>query len=268
MFPAEKRVADAILAAPDRVVSMPITELARLAKVSEGSVVRFCQSIGCQGYQALKLSLAIDMAQSSEVILGDVGPEDRDDVLRVAEKVFRGDIQALEDTLRVVDRGPLEAAVEALLAARQIELFAVGTSLATALDAYSRFLRIELPVHLELDSHFQIIRASLVRSDGVAIAISHSGSSREPVECLTLARRNGATTIAITGRRPSPLTRQADITLLTVSSETRYREEAMASRIAGLSLLDTLYLSIALRRPDRTVDSLRKTSEALAQHRV
>ena len=53
-----------------------------------------------------------------------------------------------------------------------------------------------------------------------------------------------------------------------MSTETRYREEAMASRIAQLSLLDSLYVTVAIRRPEASLDALRTTSDALVDHRV
>ena len=52
------------------------------------------------------------------------------------------------------------------------------------------------------------------------------------------------------------------------ATETRYREEAMASRIAQLSLLDSLYVAIAVRQPEASLRALRETSEALSGHRV
>src|SRR5438270_13169734 len=61
--PAERRVAGIVLERPGEVVHMAIAEVATLADVSEGSVVRFCDSVGCRGYQALKLALAADPAQ-------------------------------------------------------------------------------------------------------------------------------------------------------------------------------------------------------------
>jgi fructoselysine-6-P-deglycase FrlB-like protein len=75
--------------------------------------------------------------------------------------------------------------------------------------------------------------ARLLPSTAVAIAISHSGASHEPVECLALARGRRATTVAVTARHPSPLTSHADIVLLTSSTEARYREETMASHRAA-----------------------------------
>jgi RpiR family carbohydrate utilization transcriptional regulator len=266
--PAERRVADMVLDQPGQVVHMPIAEVAALADVSEGTVVRFCDSVGCRGYQALKLALAADLAQPTMMLQEDITPADASDPALVAQKVFASDMVALQDTLKLLDPPALTRAVKAIEAASELAFFGVGSSHAVAYDAAGRFLRIGMRAHAEADAHFQLVIASLLPSSAVAIAISHSGVSREPVECLALARGRRATTIAVTARHPSPLTEHADIVLLTMSTETRYREEAMASRIAQLSLLDSLYVTVAIRRPDSSLDALRETSDALAAHRV
>ena len=266
--PAERRVADIVREQPSNVVHLPIAELAALADVSEGTVVRFCNSVGCRGYQALKLALAADLAQPTLMLQEDITPADASDPALVAQKVFASDMLALQDTLKLLDPPALTRAVKAIESASELAFFAVGSSHAVASDAAGRFLRIGLRAHAEVDAHFQLVIASLLPSSAVAIAVSHSGVSREPVECLALARGRRATTIAVTARHPSPLTRHADIVLLTTSSETRYREEAMASRIAQLSLLDSVYVAVAIRRPEASLEALRETSEALSAHRV
>jgi len=266
--PAERRVGDIVLEQPGQIVHLAIAELAALADVSEGTVVRFCNSVGCRGFQALKLAIAADLAQPTAVLQEDISPADASDAALVAQKVFASDILALQDTLKLLDPPALMRAVKAIESASELAFFAVGSSYAVAYDAAGRFKRIGLRAHAELDAHFQLVVASLLPSSAVAIAISHSGVSREPVECLALARARRATTIAVTARHPSPLTKHADIVLLTMSTETRYREEAMASRIAQLSLLDSLYVTVAIRRPEASLDALRGTSEALTGHRV
>jgi len=266
--PAEQRVARAILRSPERVVRLTIAEMAQRAGVSEGSVVRFCDSVGCDGYQALKLGLAADLSERMRQIHADVDSQDSGDLELIARKVFLGDIQALEDTLRIIDIGQVEKAVASLVSAREVVFFAVGSSLAIVVDAASRFLRIGLKVQFELDTHLQLLRASLLEPTDLAFGISHSGSSREPVECLELARQRGASTLAITGRHPSPLTEFADTVLLTASSETRYRDEAMASRIAQLSLLDTLYVALAMQTKDTALEFMTSTRAALSRRRV
>ncbi len=266
--PAERRVAELVIDQPGRVVHLPIGELASLAAVSEGTVIRFCNSVGCRGFQALKLALAADLAQPTLMLQEDIIPSDASDPALVAQKVFASDMLALQDTLKLLDPPSLARAVKAIEAASELAFFAMGSSHAVASDAAGRFLRIGVRAHAQTDAHLQLVIASLLPSTAVAIAISHSGASREPVECLALARGRRATTVAVTARHPSPLTRHADIVLLTSSTETRYREEAMASRIAQLSLLDSLCVAVAIRRPEASLDALRETSEALASHRV
>jgi DNA-binding MurR/RpiR family transcriptional regulator len=268
LHPAEGRVADAVLAQPSQVVHLPIAELAATAGVSEGTVIRFCQSVGCQGYQSLKLALAADLAQPTLVLQEDVSAADGAEPAMVAQKVFAADIAALRDTLRLLDPPAIKRAVEAIENASEIVFFAVGSSLPIVSDAAGRFLRIGYRVQTSADVHTQLVFASLISPSAVAIAVSHSGSSAEPVEALRLAQARGATTVAVTARHPSPLTRHADIVLITLSTETRYREEALASRIAQLSLLDSLYVAIAVRRPEASLRALRETSEALSGHRV
>lgn len=231
-------------------------------------MIRFCTSVSCKGYQALKLALAADLAQPTLVRQEDISTSDAADPAMVAQKVFASDILALQDTLKLLDPPALMRAVKAIESASELAFFAVGSSHAVATDAAGRFLRLGLRAHAEVDAHFQLVIASLLPSTAVAFGISHSGVSREPVECLALARGRRATTVAVTARHPSPLTKHADIVLLTMSTETRYREEAMASRIAQLSLLDSLYVAVAIRRPQASLDALRETSEALAAHRV
>jgi RpiR family carbohydrate utilization transcriptional regulator len=268
LHPAERRVAELVVERPGTVVHLPIAEMASLAEVSEGTVIRFCNALGCSGYQALKLALAADLAQPALVLQEDIVAADAAKPAVVAQKVFASDILALQDTLKLLDPAAITRAVKAIEGCSELVFFGIGSSHAVASDAAGRFLRIGMRAYAETDAHLQVVSASLLPSTAVAIGISHSGISREPVECLELARRRRATTIAVTARHPSPLTEHADIVLLTMSTETRYREEAMASRIAQLSLLDSLYVAVAIRRPEAALDALRETSEALAPHRL
>jgi DNA-binding MurR/RpiR family transcriptional regulator len=265
MMPAEQRVADYILAYPDETVHLSIADLSLRAGVSEGTIVRFCQTVGYKGYQSLKISLAADVALSTKIIHGEAEPSDAP--VTLAQKVILSDVNALYDTLRILDPQDLERACQALLDANHVEFFASGTSFPIALDAYIRFLRIGLPVAAYADSHVQAMRAVLLGPGDVAFAISHSGQSREPVHCLRLARERGATTIAITGSKHSAIAETADILLIAASSETLYREEAMASRIAQLCLVDTLYVGVALQRFDASLANIKATGEALVDHR-
>ena len=56
--PAERRVADVVLADVTFSVDASNAEIARRAEVSEPTVTRFCRAIGCDGVRDFKLKLA------------------------------------------------------------------------------------------------------------------------------------------------------------------------------------------------------------------
>jgi DNA-binding MurR/RpiR family transcriptional regulator/dienelactone hydrolase len=62
LAPAERRVADRLLAEPARAIAMSISEFAELCEVAQPTVSRFCRNVGFPGYPALRLGVANDFA--------------------------------------------------------------------------------------------------------------------------------------------------------------------------------------------------------------
>ena len=74
--------------------------------------------------------------------------------------------------------------------------------------------------------------------------------------------------IAITNYAKSPLSKLADVSLYTVSQETAFRSEALASRIAELSLIDALFTAVMMRRGEAARASLQQMREAISLRRI
>ena len=246
---AERRVAEWILAQPEQVMHLSMANLAERCGVSDTTVLRCCRSLGYRGYTDLKVSLIQTLASPVEIIHGDVQPAD--DPATVVEKVFRANMQALQDTLQVLDREALARAVDLLSHARHVLIVGVGTSGPLVHDLYNKLMRLGLPCRCETDSYLQLMAAALLGPGDVVVAISQSGASADPVLTLQEAKKHGASTICITGNARAPLTTYADATLLSVSRE--IRPEAMASRVAQATLIDALYVILALRNLERAV---------------
>ena len=60
------------------------------------------------------------------------------------------------------------------------------------------------------------------------VLISHSGSNKDMMDVLQIAKKNGAKSIGITNLAKSPLSQKVDIPLFTASQETDYRSEALS----------------------------------------
>ncbi len=264
LSPSEQKVADYVLAHPHEVLQMPIALLAKDAGVSDPTVIRFCRSLGYRGYLEFKIALARDTASPVRLIQASVDEED--DPRTIANKVFSAGIQALQDTLSILDEHAFAAAVDALGKARKVLIIGVGTSGPIAHMMYNRLLRIGINCLVETDSYLQLMQASLLSSDDVVVAISQTGSSIDPVLTLKEARKQGATTIAICGNAAAPLTMEADIVLISVSRE--LRPEAVASRIAQIAIIEALYVTLAMQDVERTAENERRIWDAVVEKTV
>jgi DNA-binding MurR/RpiR family transcriptional regulator len=262
MAKSAQRIAQFILERPADIVGMSVTELSEATEVSEGSIINFCRSIGLSGFQQMKLSLAQEIVQPVQFIHEDL--DRADDMDTVCRKVFHSGIQALRDSLSVLDPVALGKAVDAVRAAKRVEIYGIGSSAPIAEDTQYRMLRIGLDVRAVTDSHVQAISASRCDPDVVTITISHTGATHETVAATRLAREAGAKTIVITNFARSPIQAFADIVLFTMARETRFRTEAMTSRIAQLCVVDALIAGLALADYDRATETLQKTFDVLS----
>ena len=256
---SELKVANWILQNPERVIHLAMAQVARECSVSDSTVLRFCRNVGFRGYTDLKILLAQDLARPGQIIHSDV--TDTDDTTTIVHKVFMTNIEALHDTLEVLDINELSRAADMILAANRILIIGVGTSGPVVQDAYNRFFRLGLNCHAYTDSYLQLMDAALLTTKDLVIGISQTGASSDPVATLEIAKRNGASTIVITGNTQSPLTKFADVIFLSVSRENR--NETIASRIAQLSIIDSLYVILSLRNLEVSTQNERKIWQAV-----
>ena len=261
---AEKRVAESVLRDPHQVIRYTITELADKADTSEPTVVRFCRKMGLQGYMDLRLSLARDLP-SAQYIHEAVA--EQDSPVQVMEKIFSANQEALGNTLNKIDINVFDQAVNILTHARRIEFYGSGGSGSVARDAHHKFFRLGVPCIAYEDSHMQVMSAALLASDCVVIAISATGSSRDVIDSIQIAKKSGAQTIGITGREKSPLGRICDHNLSVYSEETAIWLAPMSTRIVQLVLLDALFVSVANKKLKGIRENLGKVKQSLIEKR-
>lgn len=262
----EQRIADYILKQPEKIIHHTINQVADDLDVAESTVFRFCQRVGFKGYQALKIALASDVVAPLQDIHEDI--TETDTALEIAEKIFSTNGKTIESTRQILEGASLEKTVELFLGARRIEFFGSGGSAVVALDAYHKFVRSGLQVSAILESHMQLMSASQLTTADVAVVISHSGASKETLDIAKLLKEKGVPMIAITNYAKSPLSKLADVSLYTVSQETAFRSEALASRIAELSLIDALFTAVMMRRGEAARVSLQQMREAISLRRI
>lgn len=262
LSPVSQRIIDYIIEHQADVIHMSVSEVAAAVGVSIGSVVRVCQQIGLKGFQDLKIMLAREIVEPVKFIHEDVNAAD--DTRTVVEKVLQSDIKALIDTLKVLDVSAMAKAVDMILKAKRVEFYGIGSAGPIAVDIYYRMLRIGINCVVSTDSHMQAVSASLTDENVVIVTISHSGSTRETVDAMRLAKQAGAKTISITNYGKSPIQDYTDVVLYTAATETRFRTEAMTSRIAQLSVADALYVCVAIAQFEESMKNINLTADVLS----
>jgi RpiR family transcriptional regulator, carbohydrate utilization regulator len=262
--PVERVIAQYLLDDPERTISSSIAELRRGSGASVGSIIGFCRSLGAKGFADFKITLARELSQVGLAASQKAGPKNAS----IFQNVFEFQSQSLKETLQLNTAEVLEKVSRALELARRIEFFSIGMSYPVAYTACAKLKLIGLRAAAECDSHLQMINATQLRKGDVAFGISCSGSTTETVRCLEIARQGRATTLCVTNCMKSPITAQADMVLYATPSEIKYFQAPLASRITQLALVDALFVSIALRRKNRTLAQLQSAGIKLLEHRI
>lgn len=262
----EQSVASFLLSDPKEFVSLSISALAARCRVSETVIIRLYRKLGYDGFHQFKIDIAQSLTEASAESLGDL--KSGDNVETIKKKVFAITRQALEDSIAMVDSEQIAAARDALLEARRVVVVAFGGSASVALDFVHKLLKLGILASMQQDTHMQAMSAAVLGPGDVLMAISHSGNSRDIVETLEIARRQGARTVLVTGFPRSPATKAADVSIFSVCRETKYQTDAMTSRIVQLAVLDTLMVSMIFADKERATASIHATSVAAARKKL
>ena len=270
LAPVERRVAQAVLDDPAGVAWRSISELAQSCGTSATSVVRFCRAVGLKGYPELRLALAGAVARedAAAVVAASSDIEPGDDPVTITKKIAYADAAAVSDTASRLDTAKLTQVVDALVTANRIDIYGVGASGFVATDLQVKLQRINRPAFAWPDAHMAATSAALRGPGDIAIGLSHSGTTVDTIDALAEARSHGATTVAITNFPWSPITEVADLVLLTAARETVFRAGAMTSRIAQLTVVDCLFVTLAQRDFAGTMEALERTFSAAQAKRV
>jgi DNA-binding MurR/RpiR family transcriptional regulator len=265
LTPVEKLVAEYILDNVDEIPHLSIKSLAQFTKTSDASVLRFCKTMGYKGYRNFIVSISASLGSMDEEQKDqytDIQPGD--DLSTIISNISHNNSKSIEDTLSVIDRNEIARAVKVLVACNRIVFFGIGASGLVGMDAEQKFSRINKMCHTYTDGHSQLTAATLLGKGDVAIFISNSGSTIEILDTLEIAKKNGATIIAITKYNKSSLADNANIVLSISTPEITIRSGAMGSRIAMLTVIDILFAGVASSEYKNVKKYLAKTHDIIA----
>ncbi len=261
LSPAERRVATLVLENPRTVVNEAIAEIARLADVSQPTVIRFCRSLGFLGLADFKLKFASSLTGTISVRHSQVRMSDSTHDL--SAKVIDNTVSAILSFRDQLDVRSLDNAIALLRKANRVEFYAMGNSRVVALDGQHKFFRFRIPTSSYGDAHLVALAADLLKPGDVAIVISNSGKLPELLQAVDAARDAGADVIAIAPGQ-SPLAKKATVCLAVNHAEDSALFLSMISRFLQLLFIDILSVGISLdtQKPSELTDGNKSVPHA------
>ncbi len=242
----QKKIANVILNDYDKAAYLTASKLAKLADVSESTVVRFADELGFDGYSEFQravqelVRIKLTPNQRIEVTKKRIG---RGDVL---ESVMESDIDKIRYTLNNLDRDVFDKSVDAILGAKTIYVTgARSTEPLARLLSYNLTLIFDNVKFVVPTSSAEVFEQMYsVGEDDTVIAFSFPRYSSKMVNAVKYARQNNAKVVVFTDSAVSPLAEFANY-LITAQSD---MASFMDSLVAPLSIINAIIVEITRRR--------------------
>jgi DNA-binding MurR/RpiR family transcriptional regulator len=265
--PAERRVADVVLADVAFSVDASNAEIARRADVSEPTVTRFCRAIGCEGVRDFKLKLAQSVVVGRMYLTAGQPPVPSENGSPLWNTVFGEARNALNAVERQVDPAEVVKAADLIASAHQVAVFGLGgSSAALAQETQYRLFRYGVVVSAHSDPYIMRMTASTLKPNDLVIAISATGRTSEVIEAVALARHYRAKTICITAP-DTDLTKVCDVRLTVDIPEFPDTMKPTASRFAFLAIIDLVSVAAGYKLGASALETLRRVKYNVLSHR-
>ena len=271
---AEKKVSEYVLEHKTDVQYMSISELADECGVAEATISRFCRRLKLKGYNAFKLAVAKAVAEErsgvaiarEDMLEEPVDPEDS--VLELGRKLCKAHVAAINQSLALVQPERIKQAVDLMFDAERIYFMGQGGSMLMSMVAAHQFSTVSPRFFAIQDSHVQASTVALLSPKDVVLFFSYSGSTKELMEIMGLAKNCGAKVILVTRFSKSPGAALADVVLQCGSNEGPLQLGSMPAKMAQLFVVDLLFHEFTRRDPEAAQCNRERIAEALTERHL
>lgn len=229
--PTLQKLGDFILTQPQKVLYLTITELARESETSEASVTRLCRHLSCKGYTEFKMAVALDIQQSQPAAT--VSEDSIDELVE-------GSVQALRDTGKLINRDVLKQAGLTLHEATSVQIYGVAASAIMGDYLHYKLLRLGKSAQLFSDMHRAAMNAATLGKHDLVVAISSSGSTKDLLHVVKLAKKRNARVLLLSNTLRSPLADLADLLLVAAKPEGPLSAGSLNAKVGAMLLVEVL----------------------------
>lgn len=226
---------------------MTACKLGETVGVSESTVVRFANALGYSGYPKLQAALQELIKNKLTTVQRVEMANDYSDENTILNKILKGDMDNIRETLEEIDGEAFQEATARLLKARKIYILGMRTSFVVA-QYLGFYLGIILDnvhtVRMDMGDAFeQIVR---IGEGDVVIAFSFPRYSKKSFQLVKYAKEKGAHVISITDSLFAPIASVSDNTLIVKSNMASFVD----SLVPAMSVANALAVSVGMKEKE------------------
>lgn len=271
LAPGERKIAEYLLNNLDDLNGLSSKNMSMIVGVAQSSISKFCKKMGAKGFSELKLSLLLEHNKNQAEIKRNPhlhGSTNSNDTLPIiAEKLLHSNIESMRNTIDNLDFEKLEEVINLIDKSHKIQIIGIGGSALVAQDLTNKLLKIGYSAIFNLDTHAQTSVTQTLHSDDLLIALSYSGETNEIVLAANVAKKCKAKIIAITSYCDSRLKKIADINLITVSDESKWRSSSLSTRIAQASIIDIIFVGLIRLNDKASIRHIKRSNTLIKKLR-
>lgn len=240
----QQKVANYILQQPNELGFVTSDTLARRLKISKPTIVRFARSLGYKGFTDLQQecigALHSDLSTMPS-FLEDLKKQMHNEALA---RVVQAELQNINDSLAHFDRTVFNDVVGLMLRADHVFTMGVGISALLAQILAYELRQVAIRAETIAAGPMRFVEMlSLARTGDVAVGFSFPPYSRETIDAAAFAKKRGATVIAFTDARTSPITFHAEQVVVVQTKNMLYTNSIAAVSI----LMNAIVTEIAVK---------------------
>lgn len=234
----EKNIADIIFDNPQKFITYSMAELSKISDVSQGSINNFAKKFTDSGFSALKLKIAECLSDYTEKPFTVINKTDG--VKQAMELKIKENITAFKNAFELNDESVLKTVAEKIMSASKIEIYGIFQSAIVAKDFCYGLIQLGIPATFVEDTLMCSVSASMLDSNSLVIAVSATGQTKEVIDAVNIAKKNGVDIISITANKNSVLANISDHILIAASSGMSISDRTDEIRITQLLIVDTI----------------------------
>ena len=247
---------------PREVALQSMRECARRAGLSPASFTRLAQAVGFDGFDAVRArcqeTLAPQAGYAARARALQVTANESTDWLETLNEAQHANAASISGLNR---RAQFEQAADLMLGASHVYILGLRSSHGLAFHLqYTYGLIAPNGALVQGLGGMMADQLGQIERGDVLVAVSLSPYTRQTVEAVEQAHRQGAKVLALTDSHLSPLARAAELVLLFRAESPSY----FHSMVGGLALAEALVAAVAVRGGRKVLDRLASIQRKLA----